>query len=238
MASQLQIDELCQLVQALGAEEALGNLKASQLKDYCKQFGVKATGSKLDLIRKLDTHLKETAFQTTGAKHQKAGRGRPVTSVVPTPAKAGAARRQDKDTAKKNKPESAKVPACNETAKPNSCDLIGVLKVLNEDEATETLQSMELPELRDYCKQLDLNLAGSKSDLISRLYAHVAETVKVPSAASATQMQDLSRAPANPVVEPEQPATADVSVLSTESDPSVGVCATLQNFGSGLCKKP
>jgi len=78
---------------------------------------------------------------------------------------------------------------------------------------------------------------GSKSDLISRLYAHVAETVKVPSAASATQMQDLSRAPANPVVEPEQPATADVPVLSTESDPSVGVCATLQNVLEADCAK-
>jgi len=62
MASQqLGVEDLQSLVAALGAEEALGNLTIPDLKSYCKRFGLRVTGGKLELIGQLSGYLDEQA---------------------------------------------------------------------------------------------------------------------------------------------------------------------------------
>jgi len=50
-------EELASLVQALGAVDALGNLKVGELKAYCKQHGVATSGNKLAMITVLSKQL-------------------------------------------------------------------------------------------------------------------------------------------------------------------------------------
>jgi len=71
-------EDLIQMVQALGAEEALGNLKVTELKEYCSKFGIKATGVKVEIIALLGKHLlgaidTAAAQPGTDAKKRKAG---------------------------------------------------------------------------------------------------------------------------------------------------------------------
>lgn len=52
-----ELDSLHEAVTALGPEEALGNFKISELKNMCKRFGLKSSGSKIDLITKVAEHI-------------------------------------------------------------------------------------------------------------------------------------------------------------------------------------
>eukprot|EP00930_Biecheleria_cincta_P028673 TRINITY_DN1_c0_g1_i2.p1 TRINITY_DN1_c0_g1~~TRINITY_DN1_c0_g1_i2.p1 ORF type:complete len:1008 (-),score=217.13 TRINITY_DN1_c0_g1_i2:197-3220(-) len=45
------------IVQALGPEEALGNLTVPELKDHCRRFGLKPTGDKRSIIFRIATHV-------------------------------------------------------------------------------------------------------------------------------------------------------------------------------------
>eukprot|EP00927_Polykrikos_kofoidii_P014181 TRINITY_DN1619_c0_g1_i2.p1 TRINITY_DN1619_c0_g1~~TRINITY_DN1619_c0_g1_i2.p1 ORF type:complete len:1376 (-),score=361.22 TRINITY_DN1619_c0_g1_i2:566-4576(-) len=65
-------DDLAEMVQALGPEEALGNLKVAQLREYCKAFGLEPARLKLDVIEQLGKYLQEVwsareAAAATGA---------------------------------------------------------------------------------------------------------------------------------------------------------------------------
>merc|ERR1740117_2350699 len=51
------VEELFLLVQALGAEEVLGNYKIAELKCYCKHFGLTPIGCKADLVASLAEHV-------------------------------------------------------------------------------------------------------------------------------------------------------------------------------------
>merc|ERR550532_536670 len=58
-----QMEDLVSMVQALGPEEALGNLRIGELKEYCLKLGVKRSGPKLDLIGRLGERLEASVEQ-------------------------------------------------------------------------------------------------------------------------------------------------------------------------------
>jgi len=67
MATALQLEDLREIVQALGPEEGLGNLKMQELKECCKRFGVKVGGQKIDVVERLAAHLLQSTSQAEQA---------------------------------------------------------------------------------------------------------------------------------------------------------------------------
>lgn len=52
------------IVQALGPEEALGNLTVPKLREHCRCFGLRITGDKRNIISRIATHLLALELQT------------------------------------------------------------------------------------------------------------------------------------------------------------------------------
>ena len=62
----------------------------------------------------------------------------------------------------------------SEAGPPSLCELIGkVVRTLTPEESIATFQGMTITELKEYCKEFKLKVAGSKADLASRLDAHL-----------------------------------------------------------------
>lgn len=58
----LDIAELWPMVRALGPEEVFGNCKVAELRRYCRRFGMKPGGCKVDLIASLGKYLQKASF--------------------------------------------------------------------------------------------------------------------------------------------------------------------------------
>lgn len=63
----LDATELFGMVQVLGPEEVFGNCKVSDLKHYCKRFGLKTIGCKLDIITCLAEYVRHAHSSASNA---------------------------------------------------------------------------------------------------------------------------------------------------------------------------
>lgn len=145
------VAELAAVVQALGPEEALGNLKIGELKDYCKKFGLKPAGAKLDLIKMLAAYLK--AFEQPKGNPSK-----------------GKKRVQGKQFEKE--PPRKALAVVSPMRKSGKQGIEEAANVAETVSAPVDFTVMTITQLRAKCKDLDLKPSGKKAELVERLQQH------------------------------------------------------------------
>eukprot|EP00429_Kryptoperidinium_foliaceum_P052919 CAMPEP_0176094538 /NCGR_PEP_ID=MMETSP0120_2-20121206/47373_1 /TAXON_ID=160619 /ORGANISM="Kryptoperidinium foliaceum, Strain CCMP 1326" /LENGTH=289 /DNA_ID=CAMNT_0017428479 /DNA_START=33 /DNA_END=898 /DNA_ORIENTATION=+ len=234
MSATLSKQDLQGLVSALGAEEALGNLKVSDLKAYCKEFGLKTIGSKAELITSLADHLSAAAGKTVPSK-----RGRPQAAMATkaeAPPKRGRAAAKAPATAEPKRGRAAKATKASAGMKAErqakssvTFDVAAVLGALSAAELAETLQAAAVSELVDYCTQLGLESTGDKVALTSRVEDHIkaASNVAAPTAESVADV--AQEAPMEVAAEAEAAAAPIAEAASDAEAPcSEGPAATAE----------
>jgi len=161
MASALAFDELRQLVEALGPEEALGNMKLAELKATLARFGLKPNSkTKIDLVHQLGKHLQQEASRAAAA--------------APPPAKRARTSKNEAPAAVEPEPQASTMEEDDEAEAawpaPQAVDFVEVTKKLGQADTESFLEGLKCSTLREYCAYLALEEgATSKGELVQRL---------------------------------------------------------------------
>lgn len=236
-----EVDDLLEMVKALGPEEALGNLTLTELKNHYVALGLPFAwrAPKLDIIRRLGEHLSEMLERKTvedaasaldNAKKRKLVSTTPRRATVATPSRAGWRR-----------PRAAEVPEIATTS--TSCgpgsssqphrqgaprrakgtplaqdELVEVVRAIGLDGLAEAFMAANREELRRHCKNRGLHANGVKKDLVARLRAQFEEMQKGISGAAATSKKRLTGKKPKEDVSKKRPLDQQSAPSNVEDD--------------------
>eukprot|EP00419_Tripos_fusus_P062372 CAMPEP_0172917260 /NCGR_PEP_ID=MMETSP1075-20121228/197984_1 /TAXON_ID=2916 /ORGANISM="Ceratium fusus, Strain PA161109" /LENGTH=232 /DNA_ID=CAMNT_0013776699 /DNA_START=1 /DNA_END=695 /DNA_ORIENTATION=+ len=210
------------MVQALGATDALGNLKVGELKDYCKQHGVKTAGAKLDMIKALGKVVLAKFGSRGEEEPPSSGRGvkrRPAaaTSSIEPPSRRTRHLVKQRPAAAEpavgiaagfqqrgaSLPPSAQLVPTASSATAATFTLAPISSAPASSAPSEdapmpgSLETMTVQELRSRCDDMELPQAGKKSELVDRIIQGspkaVAALPREPAAMSLVVTSSLGR---------------------------------------------
>jgi len=191
-------EELREMVQVLGPEEALGALKVCELRSHCKRFGLKPGGVKLDMVRQLGAYVMKATLKEDGVKPDAgplaiaaAGAASSVCprmdnnsektdleTVLVTPRAKRIATKTAVPSPEKTDSAPITCPAATPTtdvaevtlAAPTApATVLRIAIALGHEETLRMLQGLTVHHLREHCRSLGLTDIGKKADLVCRL---------------------------------------------------------------------